>query len=82
MLGKPYTYYGFRANFERTRVKAGVEDVHFHDIRAKAITDASNQGRKAQSFSLHKTEAEAEAYVKLRQVPVVIPLLLPIVEMV
>jgi integrase len=79
MLGKPYTYYGFRSNFERARKKAGVPDVHFHDIRAKAITDAVTQGRKAQSFSLHKTEAEAEAYVKLRQVPVVVALALPTV---
>ena len=79
-MGKPYTYYGFRSNFERTRKKAKVEDVRFHDIRAKAVTDATNQGRKAQSFSLHKTEAEAEAYVKLRDVPVVVPLALPVVD--
>ncbi len=78
--GKPFSYYGFRSMFARACERAKVEGVTFHDIRAKAITDAKRAGRDPQSFSLHKTRAQAEAYVRARDVPTVEPLALPIVE--
>jgi integrase len=79
--GKPLTYSGFRSIYDRAVKKAGVEDTTFHDIRAKAITDAKNrEGRDPQSFSRHKTKAQADAYVRVHEVPVVEPLKLPIVE--
>jgi integrase len=72
--GHAYTYSGFRAVFRRTVIESGVADFHFHDIRAKATTDAHNLGRDAQSFSLHKTREQAEAYVKARNFQSVEPL--------
>lgn len=78
--GKPYTYFGFRSIYDRACKRAKVSDTTFHDIRAKAITDAENGGREAQSFSLHKTKAQADAYVRVRKVPTVAPLTMPIVE--
>jgi len=69
---KPYTYYGIRSIFRRVVDRAKLSDVHIHDIRRTAITNAKKEGRRAQEFSLHKTESEANAYVV--EVPRVRPL--------
>jgi len=69
---KPYSYYGIRSIFRRVVDRAGIEDFHIHDIRRTAITNAKKEGRRAQEFSLHRTEKEANAYVV--EVPRVRPL--------
>jgi len=69
---KQYSYYGIRSIFRRVVDRAGIEDLHIHDIRRTAITNAKKQGRRAQEFSLHRTESEANAYVV--EVPIVKPL--------
>lgn len=69
---KPYTYYGFRAMFRRAVMKAGVDDVTFHDIRRTAITAAAEEGRRPEAFSLHKSARQARDYVV--SVPLVTPL--------
>jgi integrase len=76
-FGEPYTYYGFVSIFRRAAQRAGVENVHFHDLRGKAATDAKKEGRNVQDFTLHRTESEAAAYVKARERPLVAPLTLP-----
>lgn len=76
--GKPYSYYGFRSIYDRAVKRSKVAHTTFHDIRGKAITDAKVMGREPQEFSLHKTRAQANEYVRLRDVPVVEPM--PIVE--
>jgi integrase len=37
--GQPYTQSGFQSLWQRTVKKSGVADVHFHDLRARAVTD-------------------------------------------
>lgn len=69
---KPYTYYGIRSIFRRVVDKAKLPDIHIHDIRRTAITNAKKEGRRAQDFSLHRTESVANAYVV--EVPRVRPL--------
>lgn len=69
---KPYTYYGLRSIFRRVVDRAKLSDIHIHDIRRTAVTNAKRQGRRPQDFSLHKTESEANAYVV--EVPRVRPL--------
>lgn len=69
---KPYTYYGFRSIWRTTISRAGLEDIHIHDIRRTAITAAKAAGRRPAEFSQHRTESEAEAYVV--EVPRVRPL--------
>jgi len=69
---KPYTYAGIRSAWDRACARAEVKGCRIHDIRRTAITHAKQQGRKAQDFSLHKTEAQASAYVV--EVPKVVPL--------
>lgn len=68
----PYTYYGFRSIWRTTITWAGLEDIHIHDIRRTAITAAKQTGIRPIEFSLHRTEAEANAYVI--EVPRVRPL--------
>ena len=67
-----YTYSGFRTIWKKTIDRAGLENIHIHDIRRTAITAAKQTGIRPIEFSLHKTEAEANAYVI--EVPRVRPL--------
>lgn len=41
--GQPYTQSGFQTMWQRTVKKAGVPNVHFHDLKAKAVTDAERK---------------------------------------
>ena len=72
--GAPYTYAGFRSMWNRACAKAKIEDAHFHDIRAKATTDADAQGRDPQKFTLHASREMANRYVKARQFKTVEPM--------
>jgi integrase len=66
--GSKYTYDGISSMFRRYVADAKVEDFHFHDIRAKALTDAKRAGIDAQRLAGHATEAMTAHYVKLREV--------------
>jgi integrase len=37
-LGRPWTPGGFAASFHRTKIAAGIGDLHFHDLRGTAAT--------------------------------------------
>jgi integrase len=40
--GQPYTTTGFDSMWRRVVIKSGLDDVRFHDLRAKAGSDATN----------------------------------------
>jgi hypothetical protein len=46
--------------------RAGIRDVHFHDLRAKALTDKeSREGMQAaRTMGAHTTEAQTATYVR------------------
>lgn len=71
--GKPskYSYRAIRDSFERARLKARVDDVTIHDIRAKAITDAQQEGLDPQALAGHKNPAMTERYIRLRKTALV-----------
>lgn len=73
MDGSAYTYSGAQSAWKRACKAAGVE-AHFHDLRAKALTDASRQGLDAQRLAGHATESMTAHYVKARTVESVRPL--------
>ena len=75
--GKQYTYDGFDSMFQNAKRKAGAKDFHFHDIRAKALTDAKRAGLDAQMLAGHATEAMTAHYVKRREVDAISALNLP-----
>jgi integrase len=72
--GEPYSYDGIASMFKRAATKAGVKDFHFHDIRAKSLTDAKRDGRDAQALAGHATETMTAHYVKRREVERVAPM--------
>ena len=41
--GQAYSESGWESSWRRIREKAGVKDIHFHDIRHRAITDAKQR---------------------------------------
>lgn len=51
--------------------RAGVRDLHMHDLRAKSITAASKQGLDARGIAQHASESMTERYIRERDEPVV-----------
>ena len=72
--GIPYTYHGISAMFRRAVKKAVIEDFHFHDIRAKSLTDLDRQVGNAQALAGHKNPEMTRHYIKRRKVQKVTPL--------
>jgi integrase len=74
--GQPYTESGFDSIWRRLIKRSGVKDIHFHDIRAKSITDAKGLGGLdyAQALAGHESRDTTEGYVKSRETERVLPL--------
>ncbi|BCT69255.1 tyrosine-type recombinase/integrase [Nitrosospira sp. NRS527] len=76
--GQPYTDAGFKAMWNRVQVKwaeSGGERFTFHDIRAKALTDAKRHGLDAQALAGHTSSATTDHYIKMKKFRKVTPLL-------
>ena len=74
--GNPMSRNLFTLKFIQLKKRLGLHDrnLHFHDIRAKAATDAANQGLNAQRLLGHKNRNQTDHYIKQRQADKVIPL--------
>ena len=74
--GQPYTVSGFDSIWQRLVKRSGVNDVHFHDIRAKSITEANRlHGLDyAQALAGHRSRVTTEGYVKAKETERVRPL--------
>lgn len=61
-----YTYSGAQTAWRRACERAGVEDLHFHDLRAKALTDTEEaEGMQAaRRKGSHSTEQQTSDYVR------------------
>lgn len=71
--GTPLAYWTVRTLWARAVKAAGVEDVHIHDLRAKAATDAKKQGLDSQSLLGHKSALTTERYLRSTEIPVAVP---------
>jgi integrase len=69
--GRQRSYNAVRDLFDRYRNKAGVEDAHLHDLRAKSLTDAKKQGKDPQALGGHSTEQQTNAYLRSKETVVV-----------
>lgn len=69
--GKPYSYGTIKDAYERAKVDANVQGVTIHDIRAKSLTDADQQGHDAQKLGGHTNRKMTERYIRLRRIEVV-----------
>lgn len=67
--GKPYTTSGFDSIWQRALSRAGVSGLHFHDLRARALTDANDQGGLdyAVKLAAHRSASTTERYLRDRQ---------------
>ena len=74
--GQPYTESGWETAWRRLRERAGLPDVHFHDLRAKSLTDAQRLGGLdyAQALGGHERRDTTEGYVRARETVPVRPL--------
>jgi integrase len=77
-MGNP-TDAGFKAMWNRVQVKWAEQGgarfrFTFHDIRAKALTDAKRMGFDAQALAGHASAAVTEHYIKQREFKRVTPL--------
>jgi integrase len=64
--GQPFTYSGASTAWKRAVKRSGVAPCHFHDIRAKALTDkdgAEGIG-EAQRMGGHSTQSQTADYVR------------------
>jgi integrase len=63
--GKPYRYAGVRSAWVRAMTRAGIEDLHIHDMRGRAgadVADASDS-YQAQKLLGHKSVTMTEGYI-------------------
>lgn len=71
--GQPYKYSTLLSWWERATTRAGIEDAHFHDIRAKAATDGRAEGIDYQALLGHSTRAMSDKYLKIETAQIVEP---------
>lgn len=65
--GRAYTYAGIRSAWVRACQRAGVEDLHIHDLRGRAGVDALGQDediRSAQKLLGHTSEKMTRGYIE------------------
>lgn len=67
--GKQLTYWGAASAWKRAVKRAGVKDVHFHDLRAKALTDKEEREgmTAARKMGTHSTETQTADYIRSRK---------------
>ena len=68
--GTPHSTSVFNSAWKRLKNKVGLSDIHFHDIRAKALTDAKRMAGSdyAQALGNHASVETTEIYIKAREV--------------
>lgn len=66
--GKPYRYGTFNVHWLNAVRAVKIEDVHFHDIRAKAATDAKAMGMDYQALLGHASKAMSDKYLRQREI--------------
>lgn len=64
-----YDYEAFKSAWARAVERSGVKNIHFHDLRAKALTDTeeSHGMQAARRKGAHSTEGQTAGYVRHRK---------------
>jgi integrase len=73
--GSPYTYAGLRSAWDRCCKRAGVVDLHIHDLRGRAGVDAleGSDLEAARALLGHRTQRMTAHYTHGKHVPKVKP---------
>ena len=69
--GAPPHYRTIHEQWHEALRAAGVEDLHIHDLRAKAITAAKRQGLDPRAVAGHSSEAMTARYIREHDEPLV-----------
>ena len=72
--GQPLPYSTVRGWWLKATAAAGIQDGNMHDIRAKAATDANEQGMDSMALLGHRTEQTHQRYLRGKKIKVVQPL--------
>lgn len=74
--GQAYTVSGWESNWQRAKKSAGYPHIRWHDLRARALTDAARQqGRDyAQALAAHADGSTTEIYLRDRGEVAILPL--------
>jgi len=74
--GTPHTISGLNSAWRRLKKRTKISNLHFHDIRAKTLTDAKRMVNSdyAQALANHASVETTEIYIKAREVNTVRPL--------
>lgn len=72
--GQPYKEATLSSSFRASALRAGVSDARFHDLRAKAASDAKKLGQDYQALLGHAAQSTSDRYVRVRQADKVEPL--------
>ena len=67
--GEAYTSSGFRASWRKLKLRAGLPDIHFHDLRKKTGSDADSLTHAAQLLA-HENEAVTRKHYRAKPTPV------------
>lgn len=71
--GRPMKVGTLREHWDAACKRAGVEDAHFHDLRAAGATEIDQRGGNAQAYLGHKSRQTTEVYLRDRRPMVVTP---------
>ncbi|MEN3113105.1 tyrosine-type recombinase/integrase [Uliginosibacterium paludis] len=71
--GELLAYSTIYGHWQKACKAAGVEDAHFHDIRAASATDAKKQGLDSRKLLGHTTESSHNRYLRDKETPVATP---------
>ena len=72
--GEAHSKSGFDSKWRRFKQRINLDDIHFHDIRAKTGTDAKLMGKNHQALLGHSDISQSEKYVKSRMIEEIEPL--------
>jgi integrase len=67
--GKAPDYSSTKIQWNHACEKAGVTDAHIHDLRAKSLTHAKQQGFNPQTLAGHTSAVMTDRYIRLRETP-------------
>ena len=71
--GSPIPYRTIHGQWKKACEDAGVDNAHFHDIRAAAATDAKSHGLDSKTLLGHTTESSHNRYLRDKSVKIVTP---------
>jgi integrase len=69
--GGPPSYNTVKDQWDLAIKRAGVSDATMHDVRAKSLTDADDQGLNPQALAGHTDPKMTKRYIRRRKIPVV-----------